>query len=452
MRLARRQWKIWGPSVLVVVVGFLITYQFVEPAPPRSLILGTGSEGGAYHAFGMRYRAILARMGVDLILRPSSGTVENLANLGAEGGGVDVAFVQGGVAAESSKDGLAALASLYLEPLWIFVRPDHTLRWLSDLRGTQIAVGRQGSGTRVIVRQFLAANMIDDENTELTDIGGVEASEALVEGAVDAIFIVASAEAELVQSLLKEPHVRLMTIERADAYAQNYRYLKTVTLAQGAANLGLNQPDQDIKMLAPAASLVAKEDLHPALIDLLLFAATTVHRHGDLFSARGEFPSDRYLEFPLHEDARRYLDRGPPLLQRHLPFWLATFVERMAILLIPLVTLLIPLIRILPPFLDWRIRRRVYHWYDELNAIETASKVTNDSAERRALHQRLEEIERKLMELSIPRHRTDLVINLRAHVKLLKDTLSPSGSPSNPERGLRTGPVSANPGTIDEAR
>ena len=424
MRAARRQWKIWGPSVLVVLIGFLITYQFVEPAPPNSLVLGTGSEEGAYHAFGERYRAMLGREGIDLILKPSSGTVENLENLRADEGGVDVAFVQGGVAGEFSKDGLESLASLYLEPLWIFVRSDRTPRWLSDLEGERIATGREGSGTRTIVRQLLAANMIDDDNTELIPLAGMEAYEALQRGDVDAMFMVASARTDLVQLLLKDPKVRLMSIERAAAYVQNYRYLKTVTLAQGAANLGLNQPDRDITMLAPVASLVAREDLHPALVELLMLAATTMHRSGDLFSARGEFPSDRHLDFPLDEDARRYLDRGPPLLQRHLPFWLATFVERTAILLIPLVTLLIPLVRILPPFLDWRTRRRVYRWYDELNELEAASRVTDDPDEHRMLRARLDEIEHELIQLSVPRHRTDLVINLRTHVRLLKDALS----------------------------
>lgn len=423
MRAARRQWKIWGPSGLVVLIGFLIAYQFVEPAPPSSLVLGTGSEDGAYHAFGQRYRAILGREGIDLILQPSSGTVENLASLRDEDG-IDAAFVQGGVAAEFSKDGLEALASLYLEPIWIFVRGETAPRWLSDLKGERLAIGAEGSGTRVIVRQLLTANMITDDNTELVDLGGQEAYEALKRDALDAFFVVASAKSELVQTVLKDPDVQLMSIDRAGAYVQNYRFLKIVTLAQGAADLGLNQPPRDVTMLAPVASLVAREDLHPALVELLMLAATTVHRSGDLFSARGEFPSDRYLDFPLDEDARRYLDRGPPLLQRHLPFWLATFIERTAILLIPLVTLLIPLARILPPFLDWRTRRRVYHWYDELNAIDTASRTVRDPEERRALRKRLEEIEQRLMELSVPRHRTDLVINLRAHVKLLKDTLA----------------------------
>ncbi len=424
MRAVRRQWKIWGPSALIVLLGFLIAYQFVEPAPPRSLILGTGDEGGAYHAFGERYRAILAREGVELVLKPSSGTVENLANLRAEDDGVDVAFVQGGVASQPTPEGLEALASLYIEPLWIFVDDDISSRWLADLGGLRLAIGSEGSGTRAIVRRFLDANMIDAETTELVDLGGTDASEALKRNEVDAMFMVASPRADLVRRLLEEPDVRLMSIRRADAYVQNYRFLKTVTLAQGAADLARNRPSEDVTLLAPVASLVAKEDLHPALVHLLMQAATEVHRAGDLFSARGEFPSDRHLDFPLDDDAERYLTSGPPLLQRHLPFWMATFIERTAVLAIPLVTLLFPLVRILPPVLDWRTRRRVYHWYDELNAIETAAADAKDTEKRRALLLRLNEIERELIRLSVPRHRSDLVINLRAHVKLLRDGLT----------------------------
>jgi hypothetical protein len=240
---------------------------------------------------------------------------------------------------------------------------------------------------------------------------------------VDILFLVASPQAKLVGSLLKEPSIYLMNIQRAEAYQQNYRFLTTVRLAQGAADLGLNRPPEDVTLLAPAASLVAREGLHPTLVDLLLLAATNVHRSGDLFSARGEFPTDRHLDFPLNAEARRYLSSGPPLLQRHLPFWVATFIDRMAVLLIPLVTLLIPLTRILPPALDWRVRRRIYRWYDELSAVATAAAATDDQAELAALRARLDHIDRALNRLSVPRHRTDLVVNLRTHVKLIRDSL-----------------------------
>ncbi|MEZ5936550.1 MAG: TAXI family TRAP transporter solute-binding subunit, partial [Alphaproteobacteria bacterium] len=344
--------------------------------------------------------------------------------LQSEADDIDVAFIQGGVVAQPPPDGLEALGSVFLEPLWIFVSLDDPPKWLSDLKGRRLAIGAEGSGTRVFVGDLLRANMVTEDNSTLVSLGGSSAVQALQAGSVDAAFFVASPEAEVVQALLNDPAFKLMSIERSGAYRQNYRFLKTVTLAQGAADLGMNRPSHDVTLLAPAASLVAREGIHPTLVDLLLLAATDVHRRGDLFSARGEFPSDKLLDFPLNDEARRYLTSGPPLLQRHLPFWIATFLERMAILLIPLLTLLIPLIRILPPVLDWRIRRRIYRWYDELNAVEEAAANASDPKELDALRSHLDLIERKLMQLSVPRHRSDLVFNLRTHVKLIRDRLA----------------------------
>lgn len=420
----RHQWKIWGPTVLIVALAFLIAYQFVEPAPPRQLVLATGDESGAYHRFGKRYRQILADEGVELILKTSSGAVDNLQSLQSEDQPVDVAFIQGGVAGETPPEGLEALASVFLEPLWVFVPQSAPSVWLNDLKGRRLAVGAKGSGTRVMVTQLLQANRIDADNTELLDLGAAEAVEALRDGSADALFLVASHQSEIVRGLLEDPDYHLMNIERAGAYRQNYRFLETVKLAQGAADLSLNLPPEDVMLLAPVASLVAREGLHPTLIDLLLLAATTVHRPGDLFSARDEFPSDRHLDFPLNDEASRYLQSGPPLLQRHLPFWVASFVERMAVLLIPLITLLIPLARILPPALDWRVRRPIYRWYDELSAIAAAASGTDDKDELDKLRLRLDRIDQELNRLEVPRHRSDLVFNLRTHVKLIRDKLA----------------------------
>jgi TRAP transporter TAXI family solute receptor len=420
----RRLWKIWGSSLLVVLAGFLITYQFVEPAPPRQLTISTGSDGGAYHAFGERYRTILAREGVDLQVVQSSGAIENVKRLLDEDSEVDVAFVQGGVTGAVPPLGLEPIASLFLEPLWIFVGMEAPPRRLGDLQGRRLAIGGEGSGTREIVTELLRANSVTADNAEFLGLGGAEAADALIEGSLDVMFLVASPTAALVQTLLQEPAVSLMSIAGAGAYTQNYRFLTTVTLAEGAIDLVANRPPADVTLLAPVASLAAREGLHPTLVDLLLLAATEVHRRGDLFTARSEFPSSRHLDLPLNQEARRYLTSGPPLLQRHLPFWAATFLERMAIMLIPLITLLIPLARILPPMLDWRIRRRICRWYDELIRVETAASTADDLDQRQALRARLDEIEQELMHLSVPRHRADLVIGLRAHVKLIRDRLA----------------------------
>ena len=108
-------------------------------------------------------------------------------------------------------------------------------------------------------------------------------------------------------------------------------------------NLGQNIPDHDVSLLAPTAMLVVRKDFHPALVPLLLMTATRIHGEGDELSNPGEFPSESYCDFPVSEDAKRFYKSGQPVLQRLLPFWLASLVDRAKVMLIPLVMLMMPL-------------------------------------------------------------------------------------------------------------
>jgi hypothetical protein len=104
------------------------------------------------------------------------------------------------------------------------------------------------------------------------------------------------------------------------------------------------------------------------------------------------------VELPLHEVARRYLRKGPPFLERYLPFWIAVTVERWALLLLPVVGILLPLIRILPSLYSSQMRKRVTRWYREVHDIDHAllhatPEQAHVAAERlRNVHARLAEI------------------------------------------------------------
>src|SRR5207302_4690942 len=77
-----------------------------------------------------------------------------------------------------------------------------------------------------------------------------------------------------------------------------------------------------------------------------------------------------YTDFPVSEDAKHFYKSGPPVLQRLLPFWLASLVDRLKIMLIPLIVLLMPLVRAAPPLAAWRTRRKIYVWYSALRDID----------------------------------------------------------------------------------
>ena len=123
-------------------------------------------------------------------------------------------------------------------------------------------------------------------------------------------------------------------------------------------------------MVAPTATLVAREDLHPALAQLFVQAAQQVHGEPGWFQRKGDFPNARDGERELAAEAQRFYRSGVPWLQRYLPFWLANLIDRMWLALLSIVAVLIPLSRVVPPLIELRIRSRVFRWYGQLREIE----------------------------------------------------------------------------------
>ena len=302
-------------SALVMVVAFT----FVEPPPPDSLRIAAGSPGGAYHAFAERYREILARSGLNLEVIETAGSVENLRLLTDDEDPVEVALLQGGVLNEDP-GGLVALASVFVEPLWVFYRLPRSPRFLSDLAGLRLAVGAEGSGTRRLALHLLGQNGVGAVNAELLDMPSQEAAAALRAGEVDVVFYVANASARLVQDLLRAPGVRLMNLTRAEAYSQRDHAMATTILHAGAIDLALGIPDEDVELLAPTASVIAREDIHPALVSMLLQAMQEAHKEGGLFEVPEAYPAPERLILNSHDEADRFFRSGPALPAARVAF------------------------------------------------------------------------------------------------------------------------------------
>ena len=420
-RTWREKTRVFGPAVMVSVLALVVTYWFVEPAPPSHLELATGPEDGAYFYFGQRYRELLAHEGISVNVRATFGSIDNLRLLSERA--VDLAFVQGGTGASADAPDLRSLASLYFEPLWVFVRADAPLKELRDLRGHRVAVGREGSGTRAIALQLLADNGIEYDATLMVPLSGSEAARALRSGEIDAVFFVVAPRSVIVRQLLRAPEVRLLSIERAAAYVLRHRFLSKLTLPQGAIDLAANLPPADTVLVAPAATLVVRQDFHPALSELLLRIAKQIHGEPGLFEDVGQFPSRKYLDFPISEQARRFFDSGPSFLQRYLPFWAANLVDRLTIMLLPLVTLLYPLFKIVPPTYDWRMRSRINRWYEDLQAIEQKLDAGGSHDDHRRQLAELDRIEQGVRRVSVPLSYASALYTLRLHIDLLRDEL-----------------------------
>ena len=418
--------RLWVVVVAIAAVGFAIAFHFAKPAPPHALVMATGSAAGAYQAYGERFRDELARSGITLELRPTAGSVENLALLAA--GEVDVAFVQGGTEPQGSAaragdpgvPGYAGIASLYYEPLWIFHRADVDLARLTGLAGRRVEIGPEGSGTRAVALALLAANGIDAGTATLGALPTAAAVDALLSGEADALFMVAGAQSELLRRLLDEDGhaVRLLDMTRHEAYARNFHFLSPLVLPEGALDLGRNLPDRDVHLLAPTAALVGRAGLHDAFPALFIEAARTIFSHGGVFEAEGEFPSPRRVAVPLGKAAEQYFRDGPSFLYRVLPFGVAAIVDRFKILLLPLITLLFPLFKLTPPLYRWRIRSKIYRWYKQIRRVDL--RVTSEAPggeQRAALVAELEAVQREVEAVRVPPSYMGEYYTLCAHLE-----------------------------------
>ncbi len=413
------------PSLLLALGAFWLAAQFIKPAPPDRLTISTGGEGGAYQRFAASYKEVLARYGIALVEKSSAGSIENLQRLRNPEFEVDAAFIQGGTARPRDVDELVALGDFYYEPLWIFYR-EGALQGgdkLLDLRGKRVAVGAAGSGTQQLAMELLAANGLDAANTRLIEVGGLDLVERLRKNALDVVFVVGPTQSSVVWSLLYTPGVRLMSLTHAEAYTRRFPYLSRLVLPRGAIDLTQDIPPHDVQLVSSTATLLLREDTHPALVDLLMQAAGEVHGKPGVFQKPGEFPRAGHNEFPLSKEAERYYKSGKPFLQRYLPFWAATLIDRMVVMLLPLVAVLVPLFRFAPQLYGWRVRSRIYRRYGELKFLESEVEEEPARHSRAEWLEKLDRIDADASRIRTPLAFANMLYTLRQHIDLVREMI-----------------------------
>jgi len=429
----------FGPFIVLTIALLAVAYWVLDPTPPRKVVLATGTEQGAYAEFGKRYAQILKTYGVTVELRATAGAAENLRLLRDPKSGVDIAFVQGGAGERSHRQanavatedddevGEVSLGSLFYEPVWLFYRIDsaqrllHTpaLTSLSQLQGWRVNIGAKGSGAPNLFRKLMEANKVDLAALTAVRKSQTPATVDLINGDLDAVVFASAPEALIVQMLLQTPGIALYDFAQADAYTRQFPFLSPVILPRGVVDLAGDVPPRDVRLLAPTATLVARADTHPALLQLFVQAAQQVHGNAGWFQHKGDFPKAGGTEQPLAKEAQRFYTTGTPLLQRYLPFWLANLIDRMWPVLVTIVAALIPLSRMLPPLYQFRVRKRIFRWYAQLRDVENA--VGKEPADQ--LLAKLGAIEARVEGISVPLSYADELYSLRSHIQMVENRL-----------------------------
>lgn len=427
-RIASVSWRdvlvVIVPVLLVVGAAVWVAVKSLRFAPPGTIHLISGPAGSSYRNQAEKYKKIVEGYGVKVEILPSRGALDNLqllANPAAKG---DVAFVQGGLTDGIDTSRLFSLGSIFAQPLMVYTRLPEPIELLSQLKGKRLAVGPQGSGTRVLALKFLKASDADGAPTVLLDIGGEDAAKALVAGEVDAAFFMGdSVTPQVTRKLRENPGVELMSFRQADGYTRKFRFLSRMTLPEGAMDLARNYPSHPVQLVGPTVELVARNDLHPALSDLLISAAREIHGSAGMFRNAGEYPAPLARDFPISRDAERYYKSGEQFLYKRLPFWLASLVDRLLVVVLPLLVVIVPATRIAPALYRWRVRSRIYRWYGALMSIEREMLMKRTPEQREQILSRLDEIEQAVNELRMPLSFADQLYVLRDHVSSVRRRL-----------------------------
>jgi TRAP-type uncharacterized transport system substrate-binding protein len=413
------------PVLIVCALAIFAALHFVRPAPPTKITLAAGPPGSRFNTVAQQYQKILAKNGITLKILATDGSLDNLHRLLSAKPSADLALVQTGTAGTSDTGDLVSLGSVFYVPLTIFYRNPVALERLSELSGRRIAIGPPGSGTRLLGLALLKANEIGEQGpSQLLDLEGEAARIALLNQQADAIFLTGdSAASETIREMLHTPGVRLFEFPQADAYIRRFHYLSKLELPAGSFDLGENLPATPINMLAPTAELLAHSNLHPALSDLLIEAATEVHGGASVLQNAGQFPTPLAHDLPISADAARYYKSGKSFSYRYLPFWVASLLDRAVVVVLPVVLVVIPALRYLPAMYNWRVNSRITHRYRQLWALERQALGTVSAEKRAALIDRLTQIERSVISLKVPGSHAEQVFILRQHIRFVQENL-----------------------------
>jgi len=419
------------PAILVSVLMGLIAalfagIWFILPQPPQTLTIATGFPDGLYSQFANHLKTELAKEKISLQIRNTGGSVDNLALINDPNSGIDLAIVQSGVGDPVKYPELLSLAGIFYEPLWVwyrqpaFTKEGGALTQLSQLQGKRISIGNDGSGTQILSNAILKLNEINADLVKLEKLKPDEAIEKLQKGEVDVAFIVAAGEAPILKKFYQIPGIRLMNFDQAEAYTRVLPYLDRIDIPRGIISIAHDQPKQDIRTIASTATLVARNDINPATVSLLLGTSYDILRNYSRLQKPGQFPSSKGLDFPMDMDAEIFLRDGPSFFYRHLPFWGAVWVERFIKILIPLLIVLIPVFTYLPAIFNLSLKVKLSRLYKILKNIEKRSNTPDNYL---LLHTELLNLEKRIQQIKVSAMQSKEVYDLKAHVALVRHQL-----------------------------
>ena len=418
------RWHLIRLSAAILCVAGLVWLgmAYLIPAPPSQIELATSPIGEHYHNLGTRYQGLLAAADMKVELRATNGAKENLALLNDPNSGIQLAFMQGGISNGILAPDLMSLGRIDHQIFWLFYPAGETLTDLVQLKGKRIGLGAEGSGDRAVCEKILAVAGITYDNTTLVTVAPENVINNLDGGAIDAVFRNFSPESPVLDALLRGPQYRLMSFAEAEALTRIFPYLVRLVLPKGAIDLARKMPTSDTALVATTNVLLARKDIHPAVVDLLAQTTLQAHSTPGLFRKVGEFPTETDPEYSISQGARDFYRNGPSFLNRYLPFWMTNYAQRVIAVLVAVIAIVVPVFNYAPKVFLWFIHERVRRLYRRLRIVDRVLLSEPDTSEMKAIHAELESIVRAAN--IVPMRSSELFFELKSHIDRTRSNLT----------------------------
>ena len=401
-----------------------LALETLVPSPPKRITIATGQRNQIYQAIGNRYRTILARSGVDVDVRLTSGAVENLKLLNDPHSGVTAGIVQGGLSDGTQSPDLLSMGRINYQVYWIFYNATESITDLRQLKGKRIALGPEGSGQRPITERILGIAGVTTDTASFVGLSAQEAVNAMNDGKIDALFLPFALDLPILGSLLASSRVRPLSFTEAEALTRIFPFLVRLVLPRAVIDFERIVPSTDIILIAASNVVLVRKDIHPAIIDLLARAIMETHGKPGPFQEAGEFPKPTDPEYPVSESAIDFYKNGPTFLNRYLPFWMTNYARRMIAVVAAVIAIALPLFSYAPKGYKWLVNERLNAMYRRLRSIELRLQRDVTTSEVLTLEADLDGIDRAIHSLAVPMRYSDLYFSVKSHLDLVRVRLA----------------------------
>lgn len=392
-----KDWK-W---IALSVVALVVSLYFINPLPPSKVTIASGQPNSSLNVVGSRLQQYFQEAGIELELVQSNGAVQSLQML--ENNKTDAALSQGGLSTKS--ESISSLGSVNYMPIWFFYRGqmvDNDPRKFLETK--RISVNLKGSGTNSLVNTILEQHELQSElHPNFVELSSGDSTKALLSGSIDGMFIVAGLESENLQILLNAPGIEVYDFPFAQAYEKRVAYLDHVMLPKGSIDLNPIIPKKNIEMPATTTVVLVNDDLHPAIQYLLLKSMNEMDsQYKPFFTSSSGFPAYTDRTIPQSPVANRFYEHGKSPIDRYVPFWIASLVDRAWFYLLAFVAVVFPLLNIVPRYRLVNFQLSIQRAYSHLNDIEQSLQRASNQTEINLSNSNLQQLSVAVKKLWIP--------------------------------------------------